>query len=601
MRTALPSSRWRLLASAPAGPADGRSPRRPAGAGHGGAPVRPPAPAPPPIDRQRGVALGHVRRGRQLLVRPPAGGDRRRRRDACRAGRPAVSDRCHDATTSALHTRFSPTLAALAEVVRAASATDFEVMLFPIIRLSSPGAGQWRGTLAPRDRDAWFSATATCWASWAAVAGVTGATRLVVGSELSSLEDDLDHWRPLVERMRAIFSGKLVYSANWDHYRSTGLFDLVDEEGISGYFNLREASAPADDAALEAGWRRARREIEAWRIGRTHPFIFTELGYRSRKGVTAAPWDEGPGGTPDLDEQRRAFAAFRRVWATAAALDGVYIWNWYGFGGLGNDQLHATGEAGGAGSTLATRRFVARARPPPRPRSRRRTRRQAGLPASRPRPGPPGPPASGLPASGAVNHLPRGACAAARSHPICRLVCAPSRVNRRRFTRAGAPVFRILMRASWDLDPQRIGFGSATGRLWLRTTSRRRDQDQDQDQDQEKRRDGGREPSAVHARRSANARVAPSRSRGQPPMARVTSASSLEKARSGARRGASRHRGGPGAGRRAGAGGEAAGARRAKASSSPYPPRSTTRCPRTPPPGPSGPLSTACRRRRRPP
>jgi hypothetical protein len=242
-----------------------------------------------------------------------------------------------DATTHdlALHTRYSPTLAALAEVARAAKRAGLQVMVFPIIRLSSPRPGQWRGTLAPRDRDAWFKRYGDLLGELAAVAGVTGATRLAVGSELSSLEDDLDRWRPVIERTRALFGGKLVYSANWDHYRAAALFDLCDEEGISGYFNLREASAPADEAALEAGWRRVRREIEAWRIGRTHPFVFTELGYRSRKGVTAAPWDEAPGGTPDSEEQRRAFAAFRRVWATAATLDGVYIWNWYGYGGIG--------------------------------------------------------------------------------------------------------------------------------------------------------------------------------------------------------------------------------------------------------------------------
>ena len=38
---------------------------------------------------------------------------------------------------------------------------------------------------------------------------------------------------------------------------------------------------------------------------------------------------------PNPDEQRRAFAAFRRAWSGNAVLDGVYIWNWYGFGGGG--------------------------------------------------------------------------------------------------------------------------------------------------------------------------------------------------------------------------------------------------------------------------
>ena len=310
-------------------------------------PMLPTAPAPPPpapIDRQRGVALGLFAEDISFSYGPLLA-------EIVAVGATHVSLVVPlyqtDATTHdiGLHTRLSPTLGALAEVARAAKRDGLQVTIFPIVRLSSPGPGQWRGTLAPRDRDAWFKRYGDLLGELGAVASVTGAARLVVGSELSSLEEDRDHWRPLVERVRAIFPGKLVYSANWDHYKSAdGLFELVDEEGISGYFNLREAGAPTDDATLDAGWRRARREIEAWRAGRTRPFIFTELGYRSRKGVTAAPWDEAPGGTPDIDEQRRAFASFRRVWSTAAVLDGVYIWNWYGYGGLGTTSYTPRGK-----------------------------------------------------------------------------------------------------------------------------------------------------------------------------------------------------------------------------------------------------------------
>ncbi len=237
-----------------------------------------------------------------------------------------------------LHTRYSPTLAALAEVVRAARRDDLEVMLFPIVRLSAPRGGEWRGTLAPQDRDAWFRRYGELLGELAAVGAATGAKRLVVGSELSTLDfkdEDLDRWRNVLERVRAVYSGKLVYSANWDHYQAARLYDLVDEEGVSAYFGLREPGGPADDAALDAGWRRVRRDLEAWRVGRTRPFLFTELGYRSRAGSTAAPWDETAGGTPDPDEQRRAFGAFRRVWTGAPSLDGLYVWNWYGYGGTG--------------------------------------------------------------------------------------------------------------------------------------------------------------------------------------------------------------------------------------------------------------------------
>ncbi len=168
----------------------------------------------------------------------------------------------------------------------------------------------------------------------AGVAAATGATRLVVGSELSTLDGDLARWRPLIEKVRGIFNGKLVYSANWDHYQNArALRSRRRGRNLRLLQPARGRAAPDDDATAEAGWRRVRQELEAWRAGRTNPFIFTELGYRSRAGATAAPWDEGPGGKPDPDEQRRGFAAFRRAWTGSATLDGVYVWNWYGYGG----------------------------------------------------------------------------------------------------------------------------------------------------------------------------------------------------------------------------------------------------------------------------
>jgi hypothetical protein len=248
-----------------------------------------------------------------------------------------------------LHTRLSPTLGATAEAVRAARRAGLEVTLFPIVRLLRPRSpDEWRGTLRPHDFDAWFESYGGLIGDLAALGAMTGATRLVVGSELSSLDRDRVRWARLIKRTREIFPGILLYSANWDHYRDASVLDLVDEAGVVAYFDLRRAHGPSDVAALEQRWRQLRAELSAWRRGRAQPFVFSELGYRSRSGATATPWDETSGGTADLDEQRRAFEAFRRAWTSgtpgaAAApagsdeldLGGVYVWNWYGWGGPG--------------------------------------------------------------------------------------------------------------------------------------------------------------------------------------------------------------------------------------------------------------------------
>jgi hypothetical protein len=262
----------------------------------------------------------------------------------------------HGASTElGLHTRLSPSLSATAEAIRAARRVGLDVMLFPIVRLANPRrSGEWRGTLRPSNRDAWFRSYSEILGDLAALGTMTGISRLAIGSELSSLDDDLPRWKSLLERIRAIFPGTLVYSANWDHYQDAKLLDLVDEAGVVAYFELRRKGGPGDVAALERRWRELRADIEKWRAGRRQPFIFTEVGYRSRKDATATPWDENQGGEPDLEEQRRGFEAFRRVWtertgdttgsATPSGFAGFYIWNWYGYGGPGTTSYTPRGK-----------------------------------------------------------------------------------------------------------------------------------------------------------------------------------------------------------------------------------------------------------------
>ncbi|HXU74870.1 MAG TPA: hypothetical protein VN947_36495 [Polyangia bacterium] len=240
------------------------------------------------------------------------------------------------ATVIVDHPRFSPTPAAIVAAIRDARAAGLAVTLFPIVRLSAPRTpDEWRGTLAPRDRAAWWRSYSERLVALGRLAAREHVAVLSVGSELSTLDGPADHaaWAAAVAALRRVFHGALMYSGNWDHYRHVAVYDLVDIVGLCAYFALVEPGAPATVDDLTRGWRDMRVELERFFAGR--PIVFTELGYRSIHGSSASPWDEGSAGTVDLDEQRRCYAAFRRVWKSAPPdrFGGVYYWNWYGWGG----------------------------------------------------------------------------------------------------------------------------------------------------------------------------------------------------------------------------------------------------------------------------
>jgi hypothetical protein len=234
------------------------------------------------------------------------------------------------------HPRFTAPPNALRHALREARALGLKALVFPIVRLAHGAPGEWRGTLAPVDRMAWWSSYRARLRELADLCAQEHAGALSVGSELSTLdgEDDRSEWVALIAEVRRRYHGTLVYSGNWDRFRRVALYDLVDEIGLCGYFALADV-AGASVVDLVRAWRDLRIELERFALARGRPLVFTEIGYRSVRGATTAPWDEARGGAVDLEEQRRGYEAFRRVWQEAPPqiLSGVYFWNYYGWGG----------------------------------------------------------------------------------------------------------------------------------------------------------------------------------------------------------------------------------------------------------------------------
>ena len=243
------------------------------------------------------------------------------------------------------HPRFTPPPATIVAAIRDARAAGLAVTLFPIVRLSAPRTpDEWRGTLAPRDRAAWWRSYRRASSSSRASppASTSPYCRSAASCRRSTAPPITPPGPPPSPPCAASSTAPLMYSGNWDHFRAVALYDLVDVVGLCAYFALVEPDASATLDDLVRGWRDMRVELERFFAGR--PIVFTELGYRSIHGAGAAPWDEATPGIVDLDEQRRCYAAFRRVWRGAPSLAGVYFWNWYGWGGAGSRSYTPRGK-----------------------------------------------------------------------------------------------------------------------------------------------------------------------------------------------------------------------------------------------------------------
>jgi hypothetical protein len=226
----------------------------------------------------------------------------------------------------------TPSDSQLLLMARRAQELGLRVFLFPILDVKSRKLGEWRGSLKPPDWHEWWRNYRRFVLHYAAIAAQGKMDLFCVGSELVSTETMRSLWQHLIGRVRKVYGGSLVYSANWDHYSPVGFWDLVDVIGLTAYYKLAEGPN-ASEEEMFASWLRVRRMLVPWVKKTKRPLLFTEVGYPSLMGGAVTPWDYTLSTSQSPEEQRRAYRAFVRAWSGVPELAGVFFWNWYGEGG----------------------------------------------------------------------------------------------------------------------------------------------------------------------------------------------------------------------------------------------------------------------------
>lgn len=222
-------------------------------------------------------------------------------------------------------------------VIKRAHENGIKVCLKPMVNCRD---GVWRAYInfadsdyAGRDIywDKWFSSYGSFMKYYARLAGESGCEMLCLGCEMCGTERKEAHWRKLIEEIRAIYSGELVYNTNHGHEDDVKWFDAVDYVGTSAYFPVtsgKEAASEEMQRAWHCVGKGMQKLYERWQ----KKVVFMEIGCRSAKGCASMPWDFMHKELPrDEDEQAAFYDSCLAAFADKEWFSGAFWWDWNTF------------------------------------------------------------------------------------------------------------------------------------------------------------------------------------------------------------------------------------------------------------------------------
>jgi len=234
----------------------------------------------------------------------------------------------------------TPSDRSLAHAIRKAHELGLKVMLKPHIDLIDKYDGTyWRADIGFNNEEDWQKWFEEYWqyiVHYARMAEKLQVEIFCVGTELSFATEKNSEWRDIISRVKKIYSGKMVYAANWDNFKNIKFWQDLDYVGIDAYFPLTGESNPTKES-IKKGWEKWGREIGTWQARINKPVIFTEIGYPSTPHAPYTPWKGGFSGNADPEIQAKCYKAFFETIWKEPWLAGVYWWKW-------DTSVHAGGE-----------------------------------------------------------------------------------------------------------------------------------------------------------------------------------------------------------------------------------------------------------------
>lgn len=172
----------------------------------------------------------------------------------------------------------------------------------------------------------WFDSYKHYILHYAELAQELNCEMFCIGCEMLGTEHRKYEWLHIIEEVRKIYSGKVIYNTNHDHEDSVEWFDVLDYIGTSAYYPVGINGVTHDEMVKE--WEKIKWRLDAIAENRRKKYIFMEIGCRSAQGSSSTPWDFTLNLPWNEDEQALFYETCMEVFMPDKNFAGVFWWDW---------------------------------------------------------------------------------------------------------------------------------------------------------------------------------------------------------------------------------------------------------------------------------
>jgi hypothetical protein len=204
-----------------------------------------------------------------------------------------------------------------------------KIMLKPQIWISHEA---WPGKIKMNneaDWAEWFESYEHWIVHYAVIAELMHADLFCIGTEL--VETTLQHpgrWREIIAKVRQVYSGPIVYAANWGkEFEEITFWDALDYIGLDNYYPVRK-SVQDGVQVIQNGFALQKEKLSAIAHRWRKPILFTEIGYMANEGAGMG-WQEYQFSKYDEKSQADCYRAALETYWNEPWFAGMYWWKWF--------------------------------------------------------------------------------------------------------------------------------------------------------------------------------------------------------------------------------------------------------------------------------